>query len=123
MGKNRISATPSRPRRGLARIIGWFVRATMIAGLLATTVLLVWAFDSRNMPALGIWHTTPLTSEFTARDATPGSALKDYLEQEERLFRELQVKIYDKVSPTAEMTVSRYRAIGTGLSSLCRRAS
>ncbi len=112
MGKNRISATTSRPRRGLARIIGWFVRATMIAGLLALTVLLVWAFESRNMPALGIWHTTPLTSEFTARDATPQSTLQDYLEQEERLFRELQVKIYDKVSPTAEMTVSRYRAGG-----------
>ena len=112
MGKNRISATTSRPRRGFARIIGWFVRATMIAGLLAITVLLVWAIESRKMPALRIWHTVPLTSEFTARDMTPQSTLQDYLNQEERLFRELRVKIYDRLVPTAEMTFNRYRAGG-----------
>ncbi len=112
MGKNRFSAKTNKPRKGFARLIGWFVRATSIAALLVITVLLLWAFESRKMPALGIWHTTPLTSEFTARDATPQSALKDYLDQEERLFRELQVKIYDKVPPTPEMTISRYRAGG-----------
>ena len=112
MGKDRFSASRNEPRKGFARLIGWFVRAIVVAVLLVFTVLLVWAFESRKMPALGIWHTTSLTGEFTARDATPGSTLKDYLEQEERLFRELQVKIYDKVSPTAEMTFNRYHAGG-----------
>ena len=129
MGKNRFSATTNKLRKGFARLIGWFLRATSIAALLVFTVLLVWAFESRNMPALGIWHTTPLTSEFTIRDATPQSTLQDYLEQEERLFRELQVKIYDKVSPTAatapvdRRTRSSNRVIGTGLLSSYRRAS
>ncbi len=112
MVKDRLSATASRPRKGLARVIGWFVRAIALTGLITITLLLVWAFESRKMPPLYIWHTTPLTSEFTAQDAGPHSTLKDYLEQEERLFRELQVKIYDKVSPTAEMATSRYRTGG-----------
>jgi alpha-beta hydrolase superfamily lysophospholipase len=112
MGKSRFSATTNKPRKGVARLIGWFVRATSIAAIIICTVLLLWAFESRKAPALGIWHTSPLTSEFTARDATPQSTLEDYLDQEDRLFRELQVKIYDKIPPTAEMTVSRYRAGG-----------
>ena len=112
MQKDRLLATASRPRKGLARVIGWFVRAIVFSGLVTLILLLVWAFESRNMPPLRIWHTTPLTSEFTAQDARPQSSLPDYLEQEERLFRELQVKIYDKVSPTAAMATSRYRTGG-----------
>ena len=97
---------------GVRRIFGWIVRTAAIAGLIAFTVLLVWAFESRKMPALGIWHTVHLTDEFTTRDATAQETLQDYLDQEERLFRELQVKIYDRLVPTAEMTFSRYRAGG-----------
>ena len=97
---------------GVRRIFGWIMRTAAVAGLLAITVLLVWAFESRNMPDLRIWHTVPLTSEFTANEATPQSTLQDYLDQEERLFRELRVKIYDRLVPTAEMTFNRYRAGG-----------
>ena len=97
---------------GVRRIFGWIVRTAAIAGLIAFTVLLVWAFESRKMPALGIWHTVHLESEFTTRDATAQGTLQDYLDQEERLFRELQVKIYDRLAPTAETTFSRYRAGG-----------
>ena len=97
---------------GVRRIFGWIVRAAAIAGLVAFTVLLVWALESRKMPALGIWHTVHLTGEFTTRGATAQGTLQDYLEQEERLFRELQVKIYDRLAPTAETTFSRYRAGG-----------
>ena len=50
--------------------------------------------------------------EFTARDATTRETLQDYLDREERLFRELRVKIYDRLEPTAETTYSRYRAGG-----------
>jgi hypothetical protein len=97
---------------GFRRVFGWIVRTAAIAGLIAFTVLLVWAFESRKMPALGIWHTVPLTGEFTARDATTRETLQDYLDREERLFRELRVKIYDRLAPTAETTYSRYRAGG-----------
>jgi alpha-beta hydrolase superfamily lysophospholipase len=65
------------------------------------------------MPALGIWHTTTLTSEFTSSDASPNSTLQDYLAQEDRLFGELKAKIVDHVAPTAEFDYSRYRADGS----------
>ena len=91
-------------------LIGLVVGIVENAALVAITILLVWALHSRNMPALGIWHTTALTSEFTSRDATPHSTLQDYLEQEDRLFGELKSKIVDHVAPTAELDYSRYRA-------------
>ena len=119
---------------GVRRIFGWIVRTAAIAGLIAFTVLLVWAFESRKMPALGIWHTVPLTGEFTARDATPQGTLQDYLDQEATAFWRTAGKIYDHVAPTAETTYSRYRrrwdcrirrsncrATGTGPSSLFRK--
>ena len=83
-----------------------------IAALIAFTVLLVWAFESRQMPLFGMWHTVPLKSEFSVGDATARKTLQDYLDQEEQLFRELRVKIYVRLVPTAEMTFSRYRAGG-----------
>jgi hypothetical protein len=51
-------------------MVGRFGRAILIAVLLVLKVLLLWTLESRQMPALDIWHTTSLTSEFTARDAT-----------------------------------------------------
>ena len=65
-----------------------------IAALIAFTVLLVWAFESRQMPVFGMWHTVPLKSEFSAGDATARKTQRDYLDQKEQLFRELRVKIY-----------------------------
>jgi len=67
----------------MKRIINWIVRAVLLAGLLAFTVLLVWAFESRHMPALRIWHKASLSGEFTACDGTPQTTLQDYINQEE----------------------------------------
>ncbi len=92
--------------------MAWITRGVLIAGLIAITVLLVWAFESRKMPELGIWHTVSLSKEFTASDATPQSTLKEYIDQEERLFRELKEKVYDRVDSTEAMTFSRYLAGG-----------
>ena len=64
------------------------------------------------MPALKIWHTASLSEEFTARDATPKSTLQDYLDQEERLFRELKEKVYDRVASTNDLKYCRYRTGG-----------
>ena len=89
------------------------VKAIMVATLLAVTLLLAWAFEARNMPALQIWHTAVLKNEFTAADATPQSTLQDYLDRESRLFGELQVMVYQSVEPTDELIYSRYRAGGS----------
>ena len=99
-------------RSGIWWLIGLILGIFENAALVAITVLLVWALDSRKMPALNIWHTTPLTAEFTSGDATPQSTLQDYLEQEAKLFDELQAKIYDQVAPTARFDFSRYRLDG-----------
>lgn len=96
----------------MKRILGWIVRVVLLVGLLVFTILLAWAFESRSMPALRIWHTASLSAEFTARDGTPESTLQDYLDREEQLFRELEEKVYERVEPTADLTFSRYRAGG-----------
>ncbi len=70
----------------MKRILSWIVKGVLLAGLLVFTVLLAWAFESRSMSALRVWHTASLSSEFTARDATPKSTLQDYLDREEQLF-------------------------------------
>ncbi len=96
----------------LKRILRWIVKAILLAVVIAFTLLLAWAFESRNMPALRIWHTVFLSEEFTARDATPRSTLEDYLDREERLFKALKEKVYDQVAPTKDMTYCRYYADG-----------
>lgn len=78
------------------------LKAALLTALLAITLLLGWAFESRDMPALQIWHTTVLEKEFTTRDAKPQSTLLDYLEREDQLFGELQERVYERFKPTDE---------------------
>jgi len=111
-GKGRFPVPGGGHRNGIPRVVVWVGRIVLLAGLLALTVLFVWAFDSRSMPELCLWHTVSLSHEFTARDETPRSTLKDYLDREEALFRELKEKIYDRVAATDEQAFSRYRAGG-----------
>ena len=84
------------------------VKLLLLVGLLIFTLLLAWAFQSRSMPALQIWHTTSLQNEFTRADVTAGYSLEDYLEQENRLFEELQEKIIQRVKPQKQWTYERY---------------
>ena len=84
------------------------VKSLLLIGLLIFTLLLAWAFQSRAMPALQIWHTTSLQNEFTRADATAGYRLEDYLEQENRLFEELEEKIIQRVKPEKQLTYERY---------------
>ncbi len=94
------------------RLIAGLIKAALVAAFLALALLVVWAFESRSMPALQIWHTVDLENEFTARHATPQSTLQDYLEQEERLFRELHEKVINRVEATDELIYNRFRAGG-----------
>jgi len=96
----------------MKRILSWIVKGVLLTGLLIFVLFLAGAFKSRSKAALRIWHTESLSSEFTARDATPQSTLQDYLDREERLFRELKEKVYDRVEPADDLIISRYRAVG-----------
>jgi len=95
----------------MRHVFSGIFKAIALAALLAFAVLLAWAFESRNMPALQIWHTA-LDGEFTARDATPHSTLQDYLNQEARLFAELREQVYQRVQPSDTLIYNRYRAGG-----------
>ena len=56
-----------------------------------------WAFQSRTMLPLEVWHTAALDGEFTAADAKDQPTLKDYLAREDALFRELDAEVYRHV--------------------------
>ena len=106
------SATTGLHRKRVRRVLAWIVKSVLLLGLIAYTLILAWGFESRSMPAIEIWHTPLLTNEFTASDAKPKSTLKDYLDQEARLFQELKNKVYDRVAPTDDLAFSRYRTGG-----------
>ena len=96
----------------MKRILSGVVKGVLLAGLLVFALLLAGAFKSRSKAALRVWHTASLSSEFTTRDATPESTLQDYLDREERLFRELKEKVYDRVEPADDLIISRFRSGG-----------
>jgi len=95
----------------MKRVFSRIIKVIGLAALFVFAALLAWAFESRSMPALQVWH-TPLVNEFTARDATPRSTLQDYLDQEARLFDELRDKVYARVESTDTLTYNRYLAGG-----------
>jgi alpha-beta hydrolase superfamily lysophospholipase len=72
------------------------------------TIFVLGAFDARRMPGLELWHTAELKSEFTADESKSNITFQTYLENEERLFQELQRKIADNAPNTAEYQLSRY---------------
>ncbi|MDE0930458.1 MAG: alpha/beta fold hydrolase [Halioglobus sp.] len=94
------------------RYVGQVVKLILLVALLFFVLLLVWAFESRSMPALKIWHTTTLQSEFHSADVTVGYGLADYLDQEDRLFDELEAKIVLQVKPTKQLSYERYIKAG-----------
>ena len=94
------------------RWVGSGIKCVLLVALLLFCLLLAWAFQSRGMPALQIWHTTSLKSEFDSVDATMGYTFKEYLEQEDQLFEELEKKIILQVEPTKQVTYERYKKGG-----------
>ena len=54
------------------------------------TIFVLGAFDARRMPDLELWHTAELKSEFVADESNRNLTYQTYLQNEERLFQELQ---------------------------------
>ena len=72
------------------------------------TIFVLAAFDARRMPDLELWHTAELKSEFAVDESKGNITFQTYLENEERLFQELQRKIVDNAPNTADYQLSRY---------------
>ena len=105
-----VAYVPGERMKG--QIVTVVIKSILQAVLISLMLLPVWGCQSHRIEPLQIWHTVILENEFTARDATPQSTLRDYLDLEERLFSELQEKIYEHIEPTNELIYSRYLAGG-----------
>ena len=64
-------------------------------------------------PTLEPWHTEKLTEEFTARKADEVGTFAGYLELEDRLFTQLQEKVYAEVDTGPGYELVRYSADST----------
>ena len=95
--------------RLIVRMGKWLAGAVLVVFVL----LLAWAFQSRTMAELSVWHTAPLTNEFKAADATPTTTLKEYLAREDALFAEVDDTVYGHVARSDTTLFSRYLAGST----------
>jgi len=93
--------------RSLAR---WLVAAagSVLLGLALIGAGLYWHF-LRSGPAPAPWHEVRL-ADFTAAQAGTVHTLDDYLALEERLFVDLQQRVYGAVPPAERILFSRYSA-------------
>lgn len=71
------------------------------------TVLVIGIYSLNARPDLSIWHTIDLKGDYTADSDV--DSFEDYLALEERLFQELQTKVYQVTEPGGPHVLNRYR--------------
>ena len=79
-------------KRISSSFLKWLRRILFAVVLVCITVVLVWAFQSRNLPNLDVWHKA-LDKELDADDYE-GLSYDDYIKLEDQLFAELDDKVY-----------------------------
>lgn len=75
-----------------------------LGGLIAATIFCHYLLELK--PTLAIWHTVPLTEEFS--DQKSVHTFEQYLALEQRLFKELDTKIIAQFSHDNDLTLNRY---------------
>jgi len=85
------------------RIIRALIYLTL-GGLIALLAVFVIALEKR--PDLNIWHETELDAEFTTE--SPVADISDYIKLEEKLFRQLEEKVYNKIGPEERHLLNRF---------------
>jgi len=88
----------------LARVLLWTIVSAVLGVVLALLAAAGFYFDSR--PDLHVWHTAHLKEEFTATSDVDD--FTQYLALEERLFAELDRRVYDRVPDHDTHAVNRY---------------
>jgi alpha-beta hydrolase superfamily lysophospholipase len=86
-------------RRSLFGIICGF-GGTLVTLVIASLVFL------GNLPDLSVWHTARLDEEFTAESKV--DSFEEYIELEDRLFDQLNERVYDRVEVGDERDINRY---------------
>lgn len=98
--------------RGVVRLLVLVLLNLIFSSILAFIGLLtLWVRVSKNLPDLCGWHLQSPESEFCASDATPGYDFDDYLEQESRVYTELQALIAGPWSNQVMGGYTRYNAL------------
>jgi alpha-beta hydrolase superfamily lysophospholipase len=92
----------------LVKKILLIIAYTSLGSLLGAIIIYVNLMQNR--PDLFAWHTVELKQEFTAEKLSEIVSFSDYLSLEDRLFEELQVKIYKKKSDKQQYQLIRYNS-------------
>jgi hypothetical protein len=100
------------------KILRVVIKLILQAALIALTLLLAWAFQSRKMEALGIWHTFVVENETAARDTAQQFNLQDCLDLEKRLCPTNSGKGY---MPMLSQPTNRYSAVTSQVDHRTRR--
>ena len=85
-----------------------FMRVVITLAIVTVTIIVVRAVDSRKLPELRVWHTVELESEYRAWRDGDIDGFAAYLAQEQRVFDELNEKIYSEVPAEEQAAPSRY---------------
>ena len=94
----------------MKRATGKWTRLLAITGIiLVLPLLVIYATVSSNSPPLKSWHTEVLTEEFT-EDMVDEQVhnFEDYLELEQRLFRQLDEQVYARTETGPAHVLMRY---------------
>jgi hypothetical protein len=86
----------------LGRYIAWGLVLAVAGSAIALYIL------GRSGPDLMPWHTVKLTAEFTAEMADEVRSFSDYLQLEDRLFAQLEDKVYTRTGTGPEYELVRY---------------
>ena len=91
-----------RPLRHLFYAMGY--------GLLGSFLVLVggYAYLLESRPDLKIWHNAELDAEFSAEKAAQIRDLDDYRALEDRLFAQLEKRVYTLIEPSDRRQLNRY---------------
>jgi len=93
---------------GIVKQIGFYL-AVAALGFFAGALLLyiLWV---RSGPPVQLWHSVELSEEFTAEKTEEIDTFADYLKLEERLFEEMDRKVYAAVPTGPDYVLVRYSA-------------
>jgi alpha-beta hydrolase superfamily lysophospholipase len=80
----------------------------LVSGLVGAFVILIVVFVLylEGRPDLHVWHLAELDEEFTV--SSPVESFEAYLDLEERLFRQLDERVYGRIEPSDRYLVNRY---------------
>ncbi|WP_455222689.1 alpha/beta hydrolase [Kaarinaea lacus] len=83
-----------------------------VYGALGSFLVLLFLFVSylQNRPNLHPWHTANLDEEFTVANSRSIKNFSDYLQLEQRVFKQLKEQVYDQIDDADRRMLNRYHS-------------